>query len=419
MVESETEVPVVETSESFDTLNLDSKLCKALDALGWNVPLPVQLSALPLALDGKDLIVEAPSGSGKTLVFLLPILHSLLKTKDRTKVTRYPFAVILTSNNSLCEKVAKVCRKLCTFCGGSIICVSPSSHDIRSGTFSVFGINIPDILIMTPALAEKCLKSYSPKLFRKAKFFVADEAFELCNFQNKLAAVVEGLKKDSYQSLVVSSNVSKEVLSIFKSLLPANLSIVRLLNNELPDKDQLKQFYIRVKSGEKYKCLLALLKFDILKGKCVVFCGSLFEAYKLKVFLTLFGCDCLVVNERLPFGSREKAVELFHKKTGQVQLALTTDKACTALGSSNKVTTSEFQHSRQIDFGEVHVIVNFSHPRNSDVYISRARRTALRFKKGTVLSFVEKSEPRHWNLIKVRIKLFNISISLRISISQR
>lgn len=400
MAENEDEVPVLEAVESFSSLNFDPRLHSALDRIGWKTPLPIQLSALPLALDGKDIVVQAASGSGKSAIFILPIIQSLLKLKDPTKTTRYPFALILSPTFEVALKTAKLCQKICKCCGSAIKCSAPAPPDVNSGKFSVFELRIPDILVMPPDLAQKCLNKYSPKFFRKLKFFVADEAGDLCNFQEQVAAVVKGLKDDSYQSIVVGSNISKQVLSIFKSLLPANLSVVRLLNVELPDKEQLKQFFISVSPHEKCKVLLALLKFDVLKGNCVIFCSSTKEAYKLKLFLKCFSCNCSILNSRLPVKSRKNALRPFLR--GEVKLAITTDMAC-GIGPK-KNSDSKFDCTRPIDFGEVPVIVNFSLPENPDVYIDRARMTARRFKKGTVLSFVGKSDRHLFASIQERLK---------------
>ena len=383
---SEDDIPVLEAIDSFGSMNLDPRLIKALYDLKWKKPTPIQSSALPLALSGNDLLIQATTGSGKTAVFLLPILHGLLKSKELGKTnTGYPYAVILSPNKELAEQTAKFCRSLCKHCRNLINCVVLDPEDINRKVFSIFELRVPDILISTPSLIKKCLQNYSPKLLRKARVFVADEADLLFRFgyREEMRAVIEHMK--GFQSIVVSATLSKESY-IFKTLLPKNLAIVRLMNQELPDKDQLKQFYINVKdNAKKFAVLVALFNFNIIKGNCLIFCNTSKTAYKVKLFLDCFKHSSRVLNENLPFNSRQNTIDEFN--AGQFRIIIATDSGFKPFNEDMHADI-EYSVSRGMDFCDLPVVINFNLPEEEELYIHRAGRTARGVKKGSVLSFV-------------------------------
>jgi ATP-dependent RNA helicase DDX56/DBP9 len=379
--------------DSFEAMNLDERLLQAMSFLNWSHPTAVQASAIPLALQGKDLLVGATTGSGKTAIFLIPVIHQLLQSRKaqfkQTEKSRSAFCLVLTPTKELAFQTRDVVHQLCRYCAKEVtpMVIDPMEHEATTAT--MLASKSPDILIGTPSQILKLTEMHSSKVISKVKFFVIDEADVLFSFgyEKDLKKILKMTCK-TFQAIVVSATLSKEI-GIIQTLLPRNPTLVRLENEELPDETQLTQLKMDAADNtSKYLILLALLKFNILRGKSLIFCNTIKSAYKLKLFLHNFDVTAVVLNKDLPLNSRTHVVNQFN--LNQYRIVIVTDDAVTSLDSKHgsKKKNPEYALSRGIDFQEVSVVVNFDFPRDSLVYIHRAGRTARGVKKGTVLSLV-------------------------------
>merc|ERR1711991_1271954 len=105
-----------EESITFKDLGLDPRLERAVSKLGWNEPTVIQRSALPLALQGKDMLVHARTGTGKTACYAIPVLQSVLTLKKSQKNKPHVSAIILVPTKELSRQVRKNFEELCKYC---------------------------------------------------------------------------------------------------------------------------------------------------------------------------------------------------------------------------------------------------------------------------------------------------------------
>ena len=390
---------------SFKTLGLDPRILKSLRKLKWESPTAIQASALPLALSGKDLLIQATTGSGKTAIFVLPMVQKILQIKEsKTKEAKSNsvLALVLCPTKELCIQTEECFVQATKTFPGIIVFRSLDPTEAKSGVFSSLEVQFPDVLIGTPRQVSRCLSSFSGKIIRKVKLVAIDEADAMfsCGFEKDLRETLSHAGRN-FQSIVLSATLSKEV-AIIKTLLPHNLALVRLLNQELPEKKQLKQLCLRVQhKTAKFCVLLHLLKFEKIRGKCLVFCNNIKSSYKLKLFLDSFKFYSCVLNDQLPFNSRHSVVELFN--SDQYDIIIATDLAAQSFRSEKKKhTDQEFSLSRGIDFQNVSLVLNFDFPTDSSVYIHRAGRTARGAKRGTVLSLIMPSDEAALTAVQVR-----------------
>ena len=110
------ESSIVDSTTTFASLDLDARLQQAIAKLGFNHPTLVQAKAIPLALEGKDILARAKTGSGKTAAYLLPILQCILKAKEAAPDVKVTRALILVPTKELAEQVTKMTERLAEFC---------------------------------------------------------------------------------------------------------------------------------------------------------------------------------------------------------------------------------------------------------------------------------------------------------------
>ena len=395
---------------TFKSMGLNPKILKSLrKVLKWESPTTIQASTIPLALSGKDLLVQATTGSGKTAIFLLPIIHRLLELKESRSnsesSSKSVLSLILSPTNELSKQTEECCLQLLKFAPGLISVQSLNFSQSSREDFSALDVQRPDILLATPAQIAKCLTAYSAKILRKVKLLAIDEADAMFSdqFEKNIKTILSYMPKH-FQSVVLSATMTEE-LAIIKTLLPHNLALVRLLNQELPEKKQLKQLFIRVgHRSDRFAVLLYLFMFKKIGGKCLIFCNSKKASYKLKLFLDSFKFSCCVLNDQLPFNSRKQTVTLFNE--GKFDIIIANDLAAKSFQNKiSKHSDYEFSMSRGIDFQDVAIVVNFDFPEDSSVYIHRAGRTARGVKKGTVLSLLHKDDEHALESVQVCVML--------------
>merc|ERR1712093_857499 len=148
---------VPKTDGSFAGLGLDSRLLQGITKQNFQTPTLVQNKAIPLALEGRDILARAKTGSGKTAAYLLPILHSVLKRKQ-TSSTQCTSALILVPTRELADQVLKVVESFSAFCTKDIRAVNLTQKVSDAVQRSLLA-DSPDLVIATPARASMNLNT--------------------------------------------------------------------------------------------------------------------------------------------------------------------------------------------------------------------------------------------------------------------
>ncbi|KAI9874206.1 MAG: ATP-dependent DNA/RNA helicase [Pleopsidium flavum] len=433
----------------FIALGLDPRLSQAVVKQNWSKLTLVQSKAIPLALEGKDILARAKTGSGKTGAYVLPILQSILKRKTAFPTDKGTTALILVPTRELAEQVSKAVASLSAFCAKEVRTVNLTQKVSDAVQRSLLA-ECPDIVIATPARASLNVNTSALSLEHLAHL-VIDEADLLLSYgydedlQNVSKAVPKGV-----QTFLMSATLTTEVEKI-KGLFCRNPVVLKLEERD-DNLGALSQYIVRCAEDDKFLLIYVIFKLKLIKGKCIVFVGDIDRCYRLKLFLEQFGTKSCVLNSELPINSRIHVVEEFNKNVYDIIIAtdendfLGHERASQALTTANgsmeqhnssakehpgevrsegggaaidgeAVSTvrdaveegedvtepaqkkrkhakkdNEYGISRGIDFQDVSCVLNFDLPITSRSYIHRIGRTARAGKTGMALSFVVPTE---------------------------
>ncbi|CAL4927094.1 unnamed protein product [Urochloa decumbens] len=402
-----------EKEVSFDELGLDEQLKRALRKKGIAKATPIQKEAIPLILEGKDVVAKAKTGSGKTFAYLLPLLHELLKLSSEGRIRKpAPNAFILVPTRELCQQVYNEASSLLEFCTSKLkvvqVTASMSDKDI---TVALSGP--PNILVSTPACVATCISKgimRGPSIKESLSMMILDEADLLLSYrcEDDLKALIPHIPR-SCQSILMSATSSPDVDKLTKLLLhnPFILTLTevgRAKDDVIPKNVQ--QFWISCDAKDKMLHILALLKFELIQKKVLIFVNSIDAAFRLRLFLEKFGIRSAVLNAELPQNSRLHIIEAFNARLFDYLIA--TDDAKTKeekqTDKENKKESrvsrkhlqqtldAEFGVVRGIDFKNVFTVVNFDMPPDPAGYVHRIGRTGRANKTGASISLVSAEE---------------------------
>jgi ATP-dependent RNA helicase DDX56/DBP9 len=399
-----------DTVVNFHEMGLDDRIQKAIARLGWLKPLPIQEKTIPLALEGKDILARARTGSGKTAAYAIPIIQKILATKQVAREQCIK-AIVMTPTRELCHQAAKNIAELCTSCSRDVRCVDVSSQQSLEAQKPLLAEN-PDIVVGTPSRILGHVRAGNVDLKSSIEVVVIDEADLLFSFgyEQDMRALLTYLPK-IYQAFLMSATLSEQVLSL-KKLILHNPVVLKLNEAPLPDASQLTQYHVKCEEDDKFLLLYALVKLRLIRGKMIIFVNTVDRCFKLKLYLEQFGIPSCILNSELPVRCRCQIVSQFNEGLYDIIIAADEvaleDPTQVKTGAGKQQTRSKKRDkesgiSRGIDFQNVSNIVNFDFPLDVNSYIHKVGRTARGGNSGTALSFVTVREmPR---LAEVQKKL--------------
>uniref|UniRef100_A0A3P8SEJ3 Probable ATP-dependent RNA helicase DDX56 n=1 Tax=Amphiprion percula TaxID=161767 RepID=A0A3P8SEJ3_AMPPE len=387
----------------FHEMGLDDRLLKAVADLGWSQPTLIQEKAIPLALEGKDLLARARTGSGKTAAYAVPVIQRILTSKQSVREQDVR-ALILVPSKELGQQVQTMIRQLTFFCSRDVRVTDISGKADLSAQRPIL-MEKPDVVVGTPSRVLAHLNAQNLVLHSSLEMLVVDEADLLFSFgfEADLKNLLCHLPK-IYQSFLMSATLSEDVQAL-KELLLHNPVVLKLQGSQLPDSSQLQQYSIKCEEEDKFLLIYTLLKLQLLQGKTLVFVGAVDRCYRLKLFLEQFGIPACVLNSELPVQSRCHIITQFNQgfydyiiATDEQSLADPAAAAQTTAGKKKntekggKAKGKEYGVSRGVDFQNVSNVINFDFPATVESYIHRVGRTARADNPGTALSFISHTE---------------------------
>ncbi|WP_162063405.1 ATP-dependent RNA helicase SrmB [Vibrio taketomensis] len=349
--------------KNFAELDLDPNLLSAIEEMGFKRPTQVQAQAIPQALDGRDILASAPTGTGKTAAFVLPALQYL---QDFPRRKPGPARVlILTPTRELAMQVADQARALAkntklnifTITGG----VQYQEHaDILATT--------QDIVVATPGRLMEYIKAERFDC-RAIEWLVLDEADRMLDMG--FGPTVDHLSQECRwrkQTLLFSATLEGKGVEGFTADLlkdPADIDA----EPSRSERKKITQWYHRADNAEHK---LALLKKIITEQaeRSIVFLKTRERLADLRTELEKAQIPCAWIQGEMPQDRRNNAIARF--RDGTVNVLLATDVA-----------------ARGIDLPDVSHVINYDMPRSADVYLHRIGRTARAGKKGNAISIVE------------------------------
>ncbi|XP_066570443.1 putative ATP-dependent RNA helicase DDX56 [Amia ocellicauda] len=392
----------------FHEMGLDDRLLKALADLGWAQPTLIQEKAIPLALDGKDLLARARTGSGKTAAYALPIIQHILTAKQ-TVQEQAVRALVLVPTKELGQQVQTMIRQLTGFCARDVRVADISGKAELSAQRPIL-MEKPDIVVGTPSRVLAHLTAQNLMLRSSLDMLVIDEADLLFSFgfESDLKGLLCHLPK-IYQAFLMSATFNEDVQAL-KELVLHNPVTLKLQGSQLPDSSQLKQYSVLCEEEDKFLLIYTLLKLGLVRGKTLLFVSAIDRCYRLKLFLEQFSIPACVLNSELPVHSRCHIIGQFNQ--GFYDYIIATDEQSLAdpgsaqegegsqgtkkknkgSGKGGRGKDKEYGVSRGIDFQNVANVINFDFPADIESYIHRVGRTARADNPGTALTFVSHTE---------------------------
>uniref|UniRef100_A0A673SVZ9 RNA helicase n=1 Tax=Suricata suricatta TaxID=37032 RepID=A0A673SVZ9_SURSU len=353
----------------FEHMGLDPRLLQAVADLGWSRPTLIQEKAIPLALEGKDLLARARTGSGKTAAYAVPMLQLLLHRKATgPAVEQAVRGLVLVPTKELARQARTMIQQLAAYCARDIRVADVSAAEDSASQRAVL-MEKPDIIVGTPSRILNHLQQDNLILRDSLELLVVDEADLLFSFgfEEELKSLLCHLPR-IYQAFLMSATFNEDVQAL-KELVLHNPVTLKLQESQLPGPDQLKQFQVVCETEEdKFLLLYALLKLSLIRGKSLLFVNTLERGYRLRLFLEQFGIPACVLNGELPLQSR--------------------------------ASDPEAGVARGIDFHHVCAVLNFDLPPTPEAYIHRAGRTARANNPGMVLTFMLPAEQSHLDTIE-------------------
>uniref|UniRef100_A0A3Q3DQ63 RNA helicase n=1 Tax=Hippocampus comes TaxID=109280 RepID=A0A3Q3DQ63_HIPCM len=363
----------------FHQMGLDDRLLKAVADLGWSQPTLIQEKAIPLALEGKDLLARARTGSGKTAAYAVPVIQRILASKQSVSEQDVR-ALILVPTKELGRQVQTMMRQLTAYCSRDVRVADISGKADVSAQRPIL-MEKPDVVVGTPSRVLAHLNARNLSLQTSLQMLVVDEADLVFSFgfEDDLKNLLCHLPK-IYQSFLMSATLSDDVQAL-KELLLHNPVTLKLEGSQLPDSSQLQQFSIQCEEEDKFLLIYTLIKLQLVKGKTLIFVGAVDRCYRLKLFLEQFGIPACVLNSELPIQSRSHIITQFNQ--GFYDCIIATDERTVAdpaatskaagkiKNKGGKAKEKEYSVSRGVDFQDVVNVINFDFPATVESYIHR------------------------------------------------
>lgn len=347
---------------SFKNFNLFPELVRAIEEKGYTTPTPIQAEAIPLILDGHDLMAGAQTGTGKTAGFALPLLHNLMK-KGRKKGPFIVRSLILTPTRELAVQVEQSIRTYGKF--------SPLKSTVVYGGASI-GQQISrlkhgvDVLVATPGRLLDLVSQRACDLSH-VEVLVLDEADRMLDmgFMPDLRKILS-LIPEKRQSLLFSATYSKEIKKLADGLLRTPQIIQMAQPNATAD--NIAQTVHPVDRLKKRELLTFLISSQNWK-QALVFTRTKNAANKLSMQLETDGIRSTAIHGDKSQGARIKALADF--KRGSVRILVATDVA-----------------ARGLDINHLPYVVNFDLPSSPEDYVHRIGRTGRAGNNGEAISLV-------------------------------
>ena len=349
---------------TFEDLELDEALCHAAADMGFETPTSIQELVIPHALDGRDILASAPTGTGKTAAFLLPACQFLLDYPRRQPgATRI---LILTPTRELALQVYE--QALAITKHTQIVC-GVITGGINYGTDKETLSKNLDILVATPGRLLEHIEKEAADC-RDIECLILDEADRMLDMGfstvvNQIAAEARWRK----QNLLFSATLEGKGVKTFAHDILNNPEVIEA-NPSRKEKNKIHQWYhLADDMNHKQALLVNILKQETTTS-AVVFVKTRERLQMLKDFLASKDIPVCWLQGEMPQDKRIAALARF--KSGEVPILLATDVA-----------------ARGIDVPNVSHVINFDMPRKADVYVHRIGRTGRAGAKGTAISLVE------------------------------
>ena len=377
-----------ETTEelSFKDFDLSPELKDALRKMGVKRPTTIQQKAIPLLMDDMSLIAKAPTGTGKTFAFAIPILEYLNMSVDFVQ------ALILCPTRELALQIASEIKNLARFIDGFNVCAVIGGQNMRTQENKLK--RKPQVVVATPG---RLLDLVNRRIIDISQIYslVLDEADEMLKmgFIKDIKRVIELTPKDKQMALF-SATMPREILDITWQFMEGAAQIDVMPKAD--DHPNIDEYIIEVPEKDKVGAIIGVLDAENIR-KAIVFCNTRTQTEKVLRKLETHGISCDILHGSIGQGGRNRVMDGFRKNKFDVLVA--TDVV-----------------ARGIDVDDVEAVFNYDIPNENEFYLHRIGRTGRAGRSGKAFSLVAyMDKSRMEEIIRYTAcnpEIYNLQISL-------
>lgn len=355
---------------TFNELHLNEKTKKALQDIGYNTPTPIQEKAIPIILEGKDLIGQSKTGTGKTASYSLPIIEKIETSNKKVQ------AIVLCPTRELALQVAEEVRKFLKYQEGIKTLAIYGGQSIETQIKMLKkGVQI---VIGTPGRVMDHMRRKTLKL-DQVKICVLDEADEMLNmgFEEDIETILKDVP-NGRQTVLFSATMNPKIMKITKKYLKEPKK-VKIKAEELTV-NEIEQISISIKEAMKSETLMRLIEV-YHPQKAIVFCNTKKRVDDLIEILKRNHIKAEALHGDIKQSGRERIMKKM--RNGEFQILVATDVV-----------------ARGIDIQDVEFVLNYDVPQEEEYYVHRIGRTGRNGNKGRAFTFVVGKEKSKLQSIK-------------------
>lgn len=346
----------------FDELNIDERILRAIEDMGFEETSPIQTQAIPAVCEGIDVVGQAQTGTGKTAAYTIPML---MKIDPQIKK---PQAIVLCPTRELAVQVAEEIRKLAKYMSDiKVLPVYGGQEIVRQIKSLKTGVQI---MVGTPGRVMDHMRRKTVK-FDNINMVILDEADEMLDmgFREDMETILTETPEDR-QTVMFSATMPKAIMDIARNF-QKDARIIKVVRKELTVSN-IEQFYYEVRPKNKTEVLCRLI--DIYNPRLsVVFCNTKRQVDELISELKGRGYFADGIHGDMKQQQRDRVMDDF--RSGKVDILIATDVA-----------------ARGIDVDDVDMVFNYDIPQDEEYYVHRIGRTGRAGRSGMALSFISGKE---------------------------
>lgn len=346
----------------FEELEIDERILRAVEDMGFEETSPIQTEAIPAVLSGIDVVGQAQTGTGKTAAYAIPMLQKI------DPMLKKPQAIVLCPTRELAVQVAEEIRKLAKYMSDIKVLPIYGGQEIVKQIKSLkSGVQI---IVGTPGRVMDHMRRKTVK-FDQVSMVILDEADEMLDmgFREDMETILTDTPEQR-QTIMFSATMPKSIMEIAKNF-QKDAKIIKVVRKELTV-ENIDQFYFEVRPKNKPEILSRLI--DLYAPKLsVVFCNTKRQVDELISELKGRGYFADGIHGDMKQQQRDRVMDDF--RNGNTEILIATDVA-----------------ARGIDVSGVDVVFNYDLPQDEEYYVHRIGRTGRAGKSGIALSFISGKE---------------------------